>query len=33
MIVYEERQNYIGIVEYIHDAHAKYIASPAPSAG
>ena len=27
MIVYEEKQNYIGIVEHIHDAHVKYIAS------
>ena len=26
-IVYDERQNYIGIVEHIHDAHVKYIAS------
>ncbi len=27
MIVYDEKQNYIGIVEHIHDAHVKYIAS------
>ena len=26
-IVYDEKQNYIGIVEHIHDAHVKYIAS------
>ena len=26
-IVYDERQNYIGIVEHIHDALVKYIAS------
>ena len=27
MIVYDEKQNYIGIVEHIPDAHVKYIAS------
>ena len=26
-IVYEEWQNYIGIVEHIYDARAKYLAS------
>jgi hypothetical protein len=26
-IVYDERQNFIGIVEHIHDALVKYIAS------
>jgi hypothetical protein len=27
MIVYEERQIFIGIVEHIYDARVKYIAS------